>query len=121
MKKWIEKTVNSIWLHGILSPLDESSLVPQQFAWAILLFLFRFIILSMTNYTPGFDSNTAEELAHHVGGKMTISLRDRSWKEAGQNLEYDILLKLASGKSLKKKALIEVLTDVWKVSQPPSF
>lgn len=52
---------------------------------------------------------------------MIISLRDRSWKEEGQSLEHAILLKRASGKPLKKKALIEVLNGVWKVSELSSF
>lgn len=67
------------------------------------------------------NSRKVDDLAKRLKGRMIITLKQTSWEEAGQRLEYAVLVKRAYGKPFKKKSLIEVLNGVWKVSQKPSF
>lgn len=73
------------------------------------------------NEGSGASSTEVDELADKLQGRVVISLKGKEWEEAGQNLEFAILLRRASGKGFKKKLLVELLSGVWKVNKQPTF
>lgn len=50
------------------------------------------------------EDNGVENLVSSMWDKMVVSIDRVNWEEAGQNLKWAILLRLASGKVVQKKA-----------------
>lgn len=70
----------------------------------------------------GIDVNKEVDiLATRLEGRVVVSVDEVNWEEAGRDLRWAALLKLASGKNIHKKQLVDVLEKVWKLSQPASF
>lgn len=44
-----------------------------------------------------------------------------NWAEADKELQWAILIKMASGKPIRKRALVDVLEKVWKLKEPTTF
>lgn len=80
--------------------------------------------MAMVKYdSKGNDISTTEveELADKLRGRVVISLKGTKWEDAGQNMEFAVLLRRASGKSFKKKLLVDLLSGIWKVAEKPTF
>lgn len=56
-----------------------------------------------------------------LDGKVVVSLDEVKWEEAENELKWDILVNLASGKSIQKLALTDVFEKVWKLKQQAEF
>lgn len=52
---------------------------------------------------------------------MVVSLDEVNWEEAGSELHWAVLVQLASGKPVRKGALVEVFEKVWKLKQEAKF
>lgn len=62
-----------------------------------------------------------EQLTIKLDGKVVVSLDEVNWEEARYELQWAILVKLASGKPIRKAALVDVFEKVWKLKQSTEF
>lgn len=53
--------------------------------------------------------------------ELSTPLDEVNWEEAGNDLTWTVLVKLASGKPIRKVALVEVFEKVWKLKQAAEF
>lgn len=62
-----------------------------------------------------------EMLSTKLDDKMVVSLDEVNWEEAGNNLKWAVLAKLASGKPIRKDSLVDVFRKVWRLLQDSEF
>lgn len=62
-----------------------------------------------------------DDLATNLQGKMVVSLDTVDWEEAGKNLKFAILIRFASGRTVQKKPIEELLIKVWKTELLVTF
>lgn len=62
-----------------------------------------------------------EMLTAKLDENMVVPLDDVSWEDAGNELRWAILAKLASGRPIRKGVLINLFEKVWRLKQPAEF
>lgn len=62
-----------------------------------------------------------DSLASKLQRKMVVSVKTVNWEEAGKKLEFSILIRLASDRSIWRNLMEDRLTNVWKIQPPPKF
>lgn len=67
----------------------------------------------------GETERELEMLSTKLDGKMVAD--EVNWEEAGNELKWAILVKLATGKPIRKGVLVDVLRKVWKLRQDAEF
>lgn len=67
------------------------------------------------------ENSGMDKLVSKMKEKMVVSVDNLNWEEAGTNLKWAILLRLASGKAIQKNLIENIVTKIWKISEPASF
>lgn len=62
-----------------------------------------------------------ERIATKLNSKVVMSLDDVNWEEAGEALKWAILVKLSSGKFIRKAMTVDVFRKLWKLNQEPTY
>lgn len=65
--------------------------------------------------------NEMESLSTKLDDKVVVSLDDINWKDAGSELQWAVLAKLASGRPIRKGQLVDVFWNVWKLREEAEF
>lgn len=69
----------------------------------------------------GLEESGVETLVSTMTDKLVVSVDRLNWKEAGRNLQWAVLLRLASGKAIQKQPMENIISKVWKVTNPATF
>lgn len=65
--------------------------------------------------------NEVNKLATEMDGRLVVSEDKINWEEAGKNLEWAILFKLASRRAIHKGGVEEVIRGIWRLDEPTVF
>lgn len=74
------------------------------------------------NEKEGVDTKwELDMLSSKMVGKMVVSLDEVNWEDVGKELKWAILVKLASGRLIRKGMLVDVFRKVWKFKEDAEF
>lgn len=65
--------------------------------------------------------NDVETITSKLETKIVVDLDHVDWEDAGKDLQWAVLLKLASGKPFPKSKMVAVLDKVWKLTGHASY
>lgn len=81
------------------------------------------LLRSMSGLGVESDSDSAQmdSLQSKMKKNLVVSVDRMNWAEAGRNLKWAIILRLASGKAILKEQFEGTLTKVWKTRETVTF
>lgn len=58
-----------------------------------------------------------EKISSKLDDKMVVSIDEVNWERAGEELKWAMLIKLVTGKAIRKGMVVDVLRKVWKLEK----